>query len=230
MEPETHGALIVCAAPLPGHADFYRDLLSRYTGPLIAVDGGGDVCLDALRPPEVLVGDLDSITGPAVAYARESGALMLPAPRDKDVTDLDLALAAATDLGHDRVLVTAAWSGRLDHTLSATGTVLSESGLTIDLVDPDMCGAVLDAEGRCAVRLDPPGATFTLMSVDPEAVVSCSGARYALSHARLGALSSLGLSNVVAEDGARVTADRGRILVLSHTVGMTEGAAIQDAP
>lgn len=221
-------ALVVCAAPLPGHRRYYQRLISSWAGRVIAVDAGADLCHVSARPPEVLVGDFDSISATAHAYAQDAGAILRSAPVDKDVTDLDLALTAARELGSETVVVTAAWSGRLDHTLSAFGSVLADTALTIDLLDPGMAGCVLDARARRAVTLSGPGATFSLFAAESGVSVSCSGVRYPLDHSALPPLSSLGVSNVVLTEDAFVVAERARLLVLSHTVSGIGPATMVD--
>jgi thiamine pyrophosphokinase len=221
-------ALLVCAAPLPGHRRYYQTLISSWAGQVIAVDAGADLCHTSARPPDVLVGDFDSISAIAHEYARGAGALLRSAPAEKDVTDLDLALGVARELGLERVVVTAAWSGRLDHTISALGSVLADTSLTVDLLDPGTTGCVLDARGREAVMLEGPGATFSLFAATSHVNVSCTGVRYPLDHADLPPLASLGVSNVVIADDALVRAEVGRLLVLSHAVSTIGPARMAD--
>jgi thiamine pyrophosphokinase len=221
-------ALVVCAAPLPGHRRYYQTLIASWGGQIVAVDAGADLCHMCARPPDVLVGDFDSITATAYAFAQDAGALLRPAPVEKDVTDLDLALIAARELGLERLVVTAAWSGRLDHTISAVGSVLAATPLTIDVLDPGTTGCVLDARGRRAVALQGPGATFSLFSAASDVTVSCSGVRYPLDHAGLAPLASLGVSNVVLAEDAHVVAEAGRLLVLSHAVSGVGPASMAD--
>lgn len=221
-------ALLVCAAPLPGHRRYYQTLISSWVGRIIAVDAGADLCYTSARPPDVLVGDFDSISAIAHEYARDAGALLRSAPTEKDVTDLDLALSVARELDLERVVVTAAWSGRLDHTISALGSVLADTRLTVDLLDPGTSGSVLDARGRQAVGLEGPGATFSIFAATSHVNVSCTGVRYPLDNAELPPLASLGVSNVVITDGAVVIAERGRLLVLSHAVSSVGPARMVD--
>ncbi|MBE0416514.1 MAG: thiamine diphosphokinase [Coriobacteriia bacterium] len=217
-------ALVVCAAPQADADVFYRQLITAHRGLVIAADAGGGVCLSHGRVPDLLVGDFDSIGSDVLEQVKASGAQLRRSPAEKDVTDLDLALEAVRDLDVGHATVTAAWSARLDHTLSAIGSVFRHTELTIDLVDPDMAGWILDAEGRCSMTLSGPGAIFSLLALDDKALVSCSGARYPLESATLGALASRGLSNVVLETPAIVRVDRGRLLVLSHSVSGTDHA------
>lgn len=221
-------ALLVCAAPLPDAVDYYRTLIIGHPGRVVAVDAGGDLCRQVGRTPDLLIGDLDSIGHEARAAAESAGARVVAAPTRKDVTDLDLALNDAYASGESGVIVTAAWSGRLDHTLAAVGSVLGASHLVIDVLDPHTTGCVLDSAGRRTVALDGPGSTFSLFTIDPTVRVTCEGVRYPLRSASLEPLSSRGLSNVVLGVDAYVTADHGRVLLLSHAVGSVGPAGIRE--
>jgi len=224
-------ALVVCAAPKPDAGDFYGALITTHEGLLVAADGGADLCLENGRMPDLLVGDFDSIAPDVLERVMSTGARVSRAPADKDMSDLDLALRAAADLGVEGVLITAAWSGRLDHTLAAAGSVFAHKGSTIDLVDPGMRGCLLDARGRHSATLSGPGATFSLLTLDADTLVSCEGARYELLDAALSPLSTRGLSNVLLDKPARVRAVSGRLLVVTQAVGGIGPAAVSpDAP
>jgi len=223
-------ALVVCAAPQPNAEEFYRSLIGCHEGLLIAADGGARLCLANGRDPDLLVGDLDSIPSDILGRTRSAGTKVVQAPVDKDETDLDLALQGASGLGAQRVLITAAWSARLDHTLAAIGSVFTYTGLTIDLIDPGMSGCVLDSQARSAATLSGPGSSFSLFTLDSEAVVSCDGARYTLENATLQPLSARGLSNVLLDAPAVVRAVKGRFLVVSHVVDGIGHASISPGP
>ena len=222
--------LVVCAAPQPHAEDFYRHLITSHEGLLIAADGGAGLCLSHGRVPDLLVGDFDSIAPEALERARNAGSKVTRSPVDKDVTDLDLALEAASELGADQVLITAAWSARLDHTLAAIGSVFAHTGLTIDLVDPDMMGLILDSRRRSTATLAGPGASFSLLTLDPRTVLSCQGARYELERVTLDPLSTRGLSNVILHTPAVVRAEQGRLLVVSHSLAGVDHAAFSAVP
>jgi thiamine pyrophosphokinase len=222
--------LVVCAAPHPHAEEFYRSLIKSHDGLLIAADGGAGLCLANDRIPDLLVGDLDSIPSDILKRTRSAGTKVAQAPVDKDETDLDLALQGASDLGAQRVLITATWSARLDHTLAAIGSVFACTGLAIDLIDPGMSGCVLDSQARSSATLSGPGSSFSLFTLDTEAVVSCDGARYTLEDETLQPLSSRGLSNVLLDAPAVVRAVKGRFLVVSHDVDGIGHASISSEP
>jgi thiamine pyrophosphokinase len=59
---------------------------------VIAADGGTRHLLALGRPPDVVIGDMDSLTVVTEEMIRASGAEMFQYPRSKDETDLELAL------------------------------------------------------------------------------------------------------------------------------------------
>ena len=85
---------------------------------LIAVDGGLRHLESLGLTPDMLIGDLDSVTAGEVAEAEAQGVEVRRFSVDKDETDLELALLAAVERGVDEILVFAALGGRLDHSLA----------------------------------------------------------------------------------------------------------------
>src|SRR5262245_27401189 len=79
---------------------------------VIAADGGLDRALALGLRPGIVLGDLDSVSADALASAERDGARVVRHPRDKDATDLELALDEARLLGARRVLVIASAEGR----------------------------------------------------------------------------------------------------------------------
>jgi thiamine pyrophosphokinase len=85
---------------------------------LICADGGGDAALTAGLTPDLLLGDMDSISSAGHERLRQSGTRMIQHPLEKDKTDLELALDYALGREPDRITITGALGGaRLDHTL-----------------------------------------------------------------------------------------------------------------
>ncbi|MBI5964338.1 MAG: thiamine diphosphokinase [Chloroflexi bacterium] len=84
---------------------------------IIAVDGGTRHALALGRIPNVLIGDLDSVTDEERRKMKESNAEIFQFPRDKNETDLELAIQHAQILNPEQIIILAALGGRLDQTL-----------------------------------------------------------------------------------------------------------------
>jgi len=92
--------------------------LAAIAGYLVCADGGGDAALKAGLIPDLLLGDMDSITPEGRDRLRRSGVRLIEHAPEKDKTDMELALDHALGLLPERITVTGALGGaRLDHTL-----------------------------------------------------------------------------------------------------------------
>lgn len=207
-------ALLVGAAPQPGSRELVGRIAADYDV-VIGVDGGGAVCFEAGVTPTLLVGDFDSLDAAHLVEAQRLGVPIRSHPRDKDRTDLDLAIGEARALGVTRIAVTAASTGRLDHTLGVAAALVAASDLRPILVEPDLNGWILSDAGRTEVRLTGPGATVSVVPITQTVRVSASGVRWPLEHADISYTDTVGISNVVLVAEALVSVESGVAWVLS---------------
>jgi thiamine pyrophosphokinase len=183
---------------------------------VIAVDGGGLVCLEGGVTPDILVGDLDSADSETVDRLLALGVPVRRYAIEKDATDLELAIGEARALGADDIVVTAATSGRLDHTLAVLAALAAAADLRPEISEPDLAVWVLGRSGRRELTLAGVGTTASLIPWGGIALVSVRGVRWPLDHAELGPESALGVSNVISStEGATFTLHQGSALVLS---------------
>ena len=165
---------------------------------VIAADSGLDHAVAAGLRPNVLVGDLDSISahGKMWAYAHELE--IEQHDLDKDATDTELALAraAATDATH--LLVLGAAGDRFDHTLgtiAALGNPLMARFEAIRLLLDDTVVHIIHAGRSLSLDL-PPNALFSLFALHgPCRGVEVTGTRWPLTDAVLNSTSTRGVSN-----------------------------------
>jgi len=208
-------ALLVCAARVTGSSTLVARLAPN-ADLVVAVDGGGGICLEAGVTPDVLVGDLDSADSGTVDTLLARGVPVRRFPAEKDATDLELAIAEARRLGAREIVLTAATSGRLDHTLAALATLAAAADLKPSIAEPDLAGWLLSRSGRRELTLAGPGSMVSLIPWGGIALVSARGVRWPLDHAELGPEQTLGVSNVVSSgDGAAVEVHQGVVFVLS---------------
>jgi thiamine pyrophosphokinase len=95
---------------------------------VVAADSGLDRAAALGLPVDVVVGDFDSVSGVGLSAAQDAGVRLERHPREKDATDLELALELAVGSrgaggaggagGADHVLVVAGDTGRFDHTMA----------------------------------------------------------------------------------------------------------------
>ncbi len=181
-------ALIVCGGgPVEG-ALWRADLV-------VAADGGLRQAVRLGLTPDLLVGDLDSATAAEVEAFELAGGKVERHPRDKDSTDLELALQACLDRGATHVVVAGGMQGRLDHTLGNALVLASNrwNGLQIDARFGPAQAHVIRGERSLTGT---PGETLSLFALGGVAEgIRTKGLRWELDGGSLEPGMGLGISN-----------------------------------
>jgi thiamine pyrophosphokinase len=182
---------------------------------VIAADGGVRHALALGLTPRVLIGDLDSLPKGFDASNFEGEIVLFP--KDKNETDLELAIQHALTLAPDQVLILGALGGRMDQTL-ANIALLSDaklSGFDIRLNDGVeeifFCRDQVQVEGRSGdiISLIPWGGEV--------AGVVTSGLQWALNDETLYPDKTRGISNEMTGDAATVSIKSGLLLLIRRT-------------
>ncbi|MBK8821562.1 MAG: thiamine diphosphokinase [Anaerolineales bacterium] len=98
---------------------------------IIAADGGTRHALALGRMPNVLIGDLDSVTDEERRKMKDGGVDVVQFPADKNETDLELAIQHALTLNPQEIIILAALGGRLDQTLGNIALISDLRPLTL---------------------------------------------------------------------------------------------------
>jgi thiamine pyrophosphokinase len=193
----------------------------------IAADGGFARARELGFRPSLLVGDLDSLAPALAAQAAASGVEVLRASGGKDESDTELALLAAVDRGATRITVLGALGGeRLDHALANVWLLAHPSlrAAAIVLLDERSRASLIEAPGPDGGQVTrslpgPVGATVSLLPLGGDATgITTAGFRYPLRDEPLLVGPARGLSNVRTRANARVTVERGRLLVVESVL------------
>lgn len=116
---------------------------------IIAVDGGLTHCARLKIQPHLLVGDFDSVTPDLLDTYSHVRRIALP--RDKDVTDLEVALAAVRASNAVHIAIFAALGGRLDHSLGNIHLLLRHPGpVTLETAEERFCAVQKSMVIPCA--------------------------------------------------------------------------------
>jgi thiamine pyrophosphokinase len=177
---------------------------------VMAADSGYDAAVALGYAVDVLVGDLDSI-----------GAEHLPGhvvierhPRDKDQTDLDLALELAMRDEPHRVVVVGGSGGRLDHELATASLICDERWSDVEMDWVSSRGRAHVIRRHRTVHGDV-GATVSLLAVGgPVTGLTTRGLRWELNGARFEPGSTWGVSNVMQAPVADIRIGSGCLLVV----------------
>lgn len=181
---------------------------------MVAADSGaGHAHALGLRV-DVAVGDFDSISPAVLEEVERSDARVERHPRDKDATDLELALDVALGFQPRRILVVGGAGGRLDHLLGELMLLASEPYAAVE-IDAQLGRAAVHVVRRERRLSGRPGELISLFAVHGAATrVVTEGLVYPLRDEELAPGSSRGVSNLFAEPFVRVSLGAGVVLAV----------------
>ena len=181
---------------------------------LIVVDGALEVTHQLGIKPDFIVGDFDTVNQSLLTYYDNN--IILRHPPEKDQTDTELAIETALDYGCESLVFFGATGSRLDHSL---GNIF----LLERLLKQGICAELLNENNRLYLK----NQSFTLnrtkvwgdfLSLLPlsETVeeVTLTGFKYPVEKLTFYRERTLGISNEITEEEARVEFSKGTFIVV----------------
>lgn len=181
---------------------------------IIAADGGTQHCLSLGITPDVVIGDLDSLTADNINELQIANVEIIRYPAKKDQTDLELALKLAIDRGADEIVVFGAMGGRWDMSIANILLPAEQnlSNATIRIIDGRHEIMLLRA-GKEMIFHGKKGDIFSLIPLGRDALgITTIGLEYPLKDDLLRLGSSRGISNLFIENSATVSLKQGLLL------------------
>jgi len=181
---------------------------------VVCVDAGLKHCLSLDLQPDLLVGDMDSVSPELLHDKRLADVERHVYPSKKASSDLQLALEVLSTRAVSEVVLLGVSGGRTDHMLFNWHLVLLRLWpFKIQLIDETMHAYVLEGEQGVEVH-SRPGQTLSLLAMRSCEGVTTSGLQYPLSKATIHPGDTLGLSNVLETYDASVEISSGLLLVM----------------
>ena len=181
----------------------------------IAVDKGYEAFDRAGIMPNLLVGDMDSVSSEALERAQKSTQIER-LPCQKDDTDGVHAVDVAIARGAKQITILGALGGRMDHALANLMLLVRahEKGAYAEILDEHM--RIVRVDGEIEIT-GAKGDTFSLLPLGKAEGVGIEGCAYhPEEELSLDSGYPMGVSNVITEDEAKVTVKEGDLL-LFHT-------------
>jgi thiamine pyrophosphokinase len=186
---------------------------------VIAADGGARQAAFFGFRPQIIIGDLDSLSLAEVTALEAQGIEIRAAPPEKDETDLELALLYAAGQGAGWIRIIGGLGDRLDQTLGNLYLMALPAlhGIDVRLVARNQEAWLLHpGENRIEGA---PGDTLSLLPVSGDASgIRTDGLYYPLRYETLSFGPARGMSNLLTGSHARVTLGSGLLLAI-HTLG-----------
>ena len=181
---------------------------------VICADGGTRHALTLNVHPNLIIGDLDSAEQGAIQKFRNEGVDIELFPRDKNETDLELAINHAIELNPKQIIIVAALGGRMDQTL-ANITLLTDLRLsTFDIRLDDGVEEIFLCRDQAEVH----GRNGDIVSLipwqGPVSEIQTTNLKWPLHKETLYPDKTRGISNEMTDDTASVSIGSGLLLIV----------------
>ncbi|MGM0470724.1 MAG: thiamine diphosphokinase [Bacillota bacterium] len=207
-------AVIFLNGRLSGTDKFYISQLQEEDF-IIAVDGGTDYAYQLGVNPDLICGDLDSISNQVLKFYRSQENIEWQQhPCCKDKTDAELALETAITKGYRDIVIYAAVGARIDHTLANLYLLekLDQPNLRIKLISANERIELITDERIINNLADK---TVSLLPITDQVTgVSLYGFKYELSNQTINRGETLGISNIITNQRAVIEVNQGKIMMI----------------
>lgn len=221
--------LVICNGEPPDSTLAQR--LVKDADQIIAADGGANVARNLGITPDVIIGDLDSITsatkrffsaGKRLKPLQGSSGLNVPQPKGRgytrfvkvsrqDNTDLEKALDHLIEQKIQRATIIAATGKRLDHTLGNLSVIWNyTSDLELTFIGDGWCAMPVAVKKRMTAAH---GTTVSLVPFGVCSGITLRGLQYPLTNATM-KVGEIGISNVVSKSPFSVEVKEGNMLLM----------------
>jgi len=184
---------------------------------IICADSGIEHAFNMGIIPDLLVGDMDSISPEAAAKVQELGIEKYTYPSEKDYTDTELAIDIAISKGVREVILLGGLGDRPDHSLANIYLMVNfkRQGLELKLAGENWEMFLIDKVAEVSGKK---GDILSLIPISPEAIgVETEGLYYPLKGETLLMGPARGISNVFLGNVAKISIKQGLLLAVKWT-------------
>lgn len=184
---------------------------------IITADSGTETALRYGCVPDLVVGDLDSLSPERVQQLKARGQKFKEVLVEKNETDTELAIQCAIEAGGTSITLLGALGGaRFDHTFANIMLLAGYPELPITLVDGPSTGWLLSGPGHTRISGKPEDLLSLLPLTAEVTGIETRDLYYPLKQETLYFGKPRGISNKLTGERAEVTIQAGKLLVI-HT-------------
>ncbi|HPN61456.1 MAG TPA: thiamine diphosphokinase [Bacilli bacterium] len=162
---------------------------------LVGVDGGINYIIQMGLTADLGIGDFDSCNIEEVVMACSKVKVF---PKEKEKSDLELAILEVKDLHHEKIVIYNGTGGRLDHFIAILNVLIKYSEANIEVVDEHNLMRIISQPTKLVKR---DYKYFSLFALEEGTIISLQGFKYPLTNYHLAIHDNLCLSNELVEDG-----------------------------
>jgi thiamine pyrophosphokinase len=207
---------IILANGKPPHKSIIKYFQNRGYNILICADGGANSALKLNLIPEIIIGDMDSISNDAKRrFGKTSKIISIKRQND---TDVEKCLKYAIKNGFTEVLLTGVTGNRLDHTICNLGIILKYyPQIDISLIAED--SYLKPYKGNVKLKSFK-GETISLYGFDNKTKIQSKGLKYPLNNVSLPFGEKESTSNVSTTRNAELKIRNGFIFIVRNVSTM----------
>lgn len=176
---------------------------------ILSADGGTDYCVELGIIPDLVIGDLDSISPKTLDILKKKEVPINVFPIKKDKTDSQLSIEYLMDKGAEEITIIGAIGSRIDHTLANILLLktIKDKGIKGKIVHNNNIIYIIDDE----LIMDKKNGYFvSIIPIESKGVlVSLKGFEYNLSKVKIDFASTLGVSNFVIDEKGYIKVHEG---------------------
>lgn len=219
MQREQFAVVVLLGGYIPRDEEILATV--RQAEYCVCADSGAEIARVSGRVPDLLVGDMDSVSADTYAWCQRAGTAEKRYLPEKDYTDGELALYFACEYAaeHDihSVAVVGALGDRPDHTMANVfrGKRLVDRGVAVSYLNDDCFIYVLSGAGRRQVALAD-GRTVSLLPLGAGASgITLQGFQYPLTDAAMSIDCDIyGISNELTAEIGEISLKNGCLIVV----------------
>lgn len=179
---------------------------------IICADGGANFAKEINVVPNIILGDMDSITKETAAFYKDINVKTFSARKDE--TDTELAIIHAIEIGAKKVTLLGALGSRMDHSL---GNIY----LLKRIVNEGIVGEIINENNLIRLIIQnevfriPVGKTVSLLPIGGDVEgINISGFEYPIIDGRMTMERPYGISNVTSAESQQISFEKGMFLMI----------------
>jgi thiamine pyrophosphokinase len=181
---------------------------------VIGVDRGAWWLISHSINPAVAIGDFDSVSAKERSVIKKKSGTFITHPKEKDATDLELAVEYAMGLAPSRVTLFGVVGSRMDHTMAGIALLQRLESHNIIGVIVDKFNKINIVRHQQRIKSFHGLPYISFIALNDDATVTLTGLRYPLVQSVLAVGSSLGISNEIISSSASIRVHKGTVLMI----------------
>lgn len=192
---------------------FYQNYLKQIRADyLICADGGANYARELNLKPDIIIGDMDSITTETSTFYKDLKFESYPSKKDE--TDTELAISHAIKMRADSVTILGGLGSRMDHSLANIYLLkrFMDVGITAEMVNENNRIRLI---GKPTTLSFPIGTVVSILPIGGDVEgLTINGFEYPITEGQMTIDKPYGISNVTNKDTQRIDLKRGMLLMV----------------